>query len=111
MKSRWDAQQAADLVAHFARQGISEDLALRIYSSRLLGSDATLVQHGGGNTSLKTRARSASGEQIDVIRVKGSGWDLARIEPEGMPAMRLDALLSLQQVEHMSDEAMVSAQR
>ncbi|HEY1726412.1 MAG TPA: bifunctional aldolase/short-chain dehydrogenase [Steroidobacteraceae bacterium] len=111
MKSRWDPQHAAELAAHFARRGIAEDVALRIYSSRLLGADATLVQHGGGNTSLKTRARLVDGDEIDVIRVKGSGWDLAQIEPEGMPALRLQALLSLQRIEHMSDEAMVNAQR
>jgi rhamnose utilization protein RhaD (predicted bifunctional aldolase and dehydrogenase) len=111
MKSRWNADSAAQLVAHFAAKGIAEDFALRIYSSRLLGSDPGLVQHGGGNTSLKTRERIATGEEIEVIRVKGSGWDLGAIEPEGMPAMRLSALLELKRVAHMSDEAMVNAQR
>ena len=111
MKSLWNSESAAELVAHFAAKGIAEDVALRIYSSRLLGSDPRLVQHGGGNTSLKTRERIATGEEIDVIRVKGSGWDLGAIEPEGMPAMRLSALLDLKRVAHMSDEAMVNAQR
>ena len=111
MKSLWNTADAAALVAHFATQGIAEDVALRIYSCRLLGSDPRLVQHGGGNTSLKTRERLITGEQVDVIRVKGSGWDLGRIEPQGMPAMRLEALLALKRVAHMSDEAMVNAQR
>lgn len=111
MKSLWNQDQAAALIAHFAARGIAEDVALRIYSSRLLGSDPRLVQHGGGNTSLKTRDRLVTGESVEVIRVKGSGWDLGAIEPEGMPAMRLRALLDLQAIAHMSDEAMVNAQR
>ena len=111
MKSLWNSADASALVAHYAARGIAADVALRIYSSRLLGSDPRLVQHGGGNTSVKTRDRLISGEEIDVIRVKGSGWDLGAIEPAGMPAMRLDALLALQRVAHMSDEAMVNAQR
>ena len=111
MKSLWNTTDAAALVAHFAPRGIAQDVALRIYSSRLLGGDPRLVQHGGGNTSLKTQDRIITGELIDVIRVKGSGWDLGAIEPEGMPAMRLRALLDLKRVAHMSDEAMVNAQR
>jgi rhamnose utilization protein RhaD (predicted bifunctional aldolase and dehydrogenase)/NAD(P)-dependent dehydrogenase (short-subunit alcohol dehydrogenase family) len=111
MKSLWDSEEAGSLTAHYAAKGIPEDVALRIYSSRLLGSDPRLVQHGGGNTSLKTKERLITGEEIDVIRVKGSGWDLGAIEPNGMPAMRLSMLLDLQRVAHMSDEAMVNAQR
>jgi rhamnose utilization protein RhaD (predicted bifunctional aldolase and dehydrogenase)/NAD(P)-dependent dehydrogenase (short-subunit alcohol dehydrogenase family) len=111
MKSLWDTGQAASFAAHYAAKGIPEDVALRIYSSRLLGSDPRLVQHGGGNTSLKTKERLITGEEIDVIRVKGSGWDLGAIEPHGMPAMRLSMLLDLKRVAHMSDEAMVNAQR
>ena len=111
MKSLWNTADAAALVAHFAAQDVAEDVALRIYSCRLLGSDPRLVRHGGGNTSLKTRERLITGEQVDVIRVKGSGWDLGRIEPQGMPAMRLEPLLALKRIAHMSDEAMVNAQR
>src|SRR5262249_52915771 len=81
------------------------------YSSRLLGADPRLVQHGGGNTSVKLRERTITGEEVDVIRVKGSGWNLDAIEPEGMPAMRLAALQELKHVAHMSDESMVNAQR
>ena len=111
MKSLWNPTDAAALTAHFAARGIAADVALRIYSSRLLGADPRLVQHGGGNTSLKTQDRLITGETVDVIRVKGSGWDLGAIEPAGMPAMRLRPLLDLKRVAHMSDEAMVNAQR
>ncbi len=111
MKSLWNDKDAAALIAHYAAQGFPSDVALRIYSSRLLGGDPTLVQHGGGNTSLKTRERLVTGETVEVIRVKGSGWDLGAIEPAGMPAMRLAPLLDLKRVPRMSDEAMVNAQR
>ncbi len=111
MHSSWVEADAVAAVAHYAGQGYGADVALRIYSSRLLGSDARLVQHGGGNTSLKTRDRLITGDDVAVIRVKGSGWDLGDIEPAGMPSMQLGALLALRAVDHMSDEAMVNAQR
>ena len=111
MNSGWDDARARLAIEHYARQGVSEDLALRTYSARLLGADATLVLHGGGNTSVKTRARDLFGEEIDVLCVKGSGWDLATIEPPGHPAVRLEPLLRLRALERLSDEDMVNAQR
>jgi rhamnose utilization protein RhaD (predicted bifunctional aldolase and dehydrogenase)/NAD(P)-dependent dehydrogenase (short-subunit alcohol dehydrogenase family) len=111
MQSLWNAADAAAMVAHYAGRGVSEDLALRVYSSRLLGSDPRLVQHGGGNTSVKTREPDATGTDVPVLRVKGSGWDLGDIEPAGLPALRMEALLALTCVAHMSDGAMVNALR
>lgn len=111
MKSLWHEDDAKAMVKHYGRLGFSEDVALRVYTSRLLGADPRLVQHGGGNTSTKTTDTDHAGETVDVIRVKGSGWDLGDIEPAGLPAMRHKSLLALQQVPHMSDEAMVNAQR
>jgi rhamnose utilization protein RhaD (predicted bifunctional aldolase and dehydrogenase)/NAD(P)-dependent dehydrogenase (short-subunit alcohol dehydrogenase family) len=111
MKSRWDSGAAEQMVAHYQQQGIPAELALRVYTSRLLGCDATLVLHGGGNTSVKLRWQDPSGEELDVICVKGSGWDMAVIEPAGIPAVRLVPLLRLQVLEHLSDEDMVNAQR
>ncbi|HEX6133558.1 MAG TPA: bifunctional aldolase/short-chain dehydrogenase, partial [Longimicrobiales bacterium] len=89
----------------------NEDLALRTYSARLIGAEPSLVLYGGGNTSVKTRLRDDTGEEIDVICVKGSGWDLATIEPAGHPAVRLASLRALRQREAMSDEDMVRAAR
>ncbi|MCB2043659.1 MAG: bifunctional aldolase/short-chain dehydrogenase, partial [Rhodoferax sp.] len=86
-------------------------VALRVYTSRLLGQDPTLVLHGGGNTSVKTRLPDLTGEVIDVICVKGSGWDMAVIEPAGIPAVRLAPLLRLRERSELSDEDMVNAQR
>ena len=111
MKSRWHDAEAAQLVAHYQERGVPRELALRVYTSRLLGSDPALVLHGGGNTSVKLRWRDLSGEELDVICVKGSGWDMAVIEPAGIPAVRLAPLLRLAELDALSDEDMVNAQR
>src|SRR5579862_4057774 len=111
MKSLWDDEAAAQAVTHYAADGVSEDLALRTYSARLLGAEQALVLHGGGNTSVKTRAADLFGDDLEVLCVKGSGWDLASIEPAGHPAVRLAPLLRLRGLVRLSDEDMVNAQR
>jgi rhamnose utilization protein RhaD (predicted bifunctional aldolase and dehydrogenase)/NAD(P)-dependent dehydrogenase (short-subunit alcohol dehydrogenase family) len=109
--NRWSDADAAAAVAHYGAQSIAEPLALRTYSARLLGADPELVLHGGGNTSLKTTVTGLLGETIPVLCVKGSGWDLATIEPPGHPAVRLEPLRALRALDALSDEAMVAAQR
>src|ERR1700739_1154691 len=89
MKSAWVDRDAKAMVAQGAAAGIDRDFALRIYTTRLLGRDPKLVLHGGGNTSLKTRLRNHLGDEVDVLRVKGSGADMATIEPSGFSAVRL----------------------
>ena len=111
MKSAWVERAAKDAVDHFGNAGIDADLALRIYSTRLLGGDAKLVLHGGGNTSLKTKARDLLGEEVAVLRVKGSGCDMGAIEPAGMPAVRLDPLRKLRARDALNDDEMARAQR
>lgn len=86
-------------------------LALRVYSSRLIGRVPDLVMHGGGNTSIKLSARDVFGEVVDVIHVKGSGADLGAITAAGLPAVRLEPLRRLRALPALSDEAMVSVQR
>ena len=98
-------------VKRYGERGVNEDLALRVYTSRLIGSDARLVLHGGGNTSVKTRMTDDTGSDTAVLCVKGSGWDLGDIEPQGLPAVRLEPLLALRDREALSDEEMVNAQR
>ena len=110
MKSRWNDDDAAKAVAGRAA-GVSEALALRTYSARLLGADAALVLHGGGNTSVKAKAETSLGESVDVLHIKGSGWDLATIEPPGHPAVRLGAMGRLLERETMTDEQMVNELR
>jgi rhamnose utilization protein RhaD (predicted bifunctional aldolase and dehydrogenase)/NAD(P)-dependent dehydrogenase (short-subunit alcohol dehydrogenase family) len=111
MESRWSDAEVESLVAHYAAKGVSRDLALRVYTSRLLGRDPRLVLHGGGNTSVKTRAVDLSGDEVDVLCVKGSGWDMGNIEPQGHPAVRLAQLLKLHDRDTLSDEDMLKHQR
>ena len=111
MKSRWSDAEARRFIDQYAEKGVAEDLALRVYTSRLLGQDPALVQHGGGNTSLKTTVADSFGRPVQVLCVKGSGWDLGDIEPPGLPACRMEPLLELRRLNTLSDEAMVAAQR
>ncbi len=111
MKSRWVESEAKEFVERYAKLGVGEDLALRTYTTRLLGSDPRLVLHGGGNTSVKTKAKDMLGDDVDVICVKGSGWDMGNIEPAGLPAVRLAELRRLRKLLKLSDEDMVNFQR
>jgi rhamnose utilization protein RhaD (predicted bifunctional aldolase and dehydrogenase)/NAD(P)-dependent dehydrogenase (short-subunit alcohol dehydrogenase family) len=111
MQSRWNDADARKAVETYARQGIAEDLALRTYTTRLLGSDPLLVLHGGGNTSVKTQMADLLGETHEVLCVKGSGWDMGQIEPAGLPAVKLEPLRKLRQLDKLSDEDMVNFQR
>jgi rhamnose utilization protein RhaD (predicted bifunctional aldolase and dehydrogenase)/NAD(P)-dependent dehydrogenase (short-subunit alcohol dehydrogenase family) len=111
VQSRWRESDAEALVGRYAELGVAGDLALRVYSTRLLGGDPKLVLHGGGNTSLKTRMPDLLGEEVDVLCVKGSGWDMANIEPAGLPAVRLENLRKLRARDELSDEDMVRVQR
>ncbi len=111
MKSLWNDAEAAIFVAKFVSQGVLPELALRTYSSRLLGSDPKLVLHGGGNTSVKLNMVDVFGDTVPVLCVKGSGWDLATIEPAGHPAVRMESLHRLRKLDRLSDEDMVNALR
>ena len=88
MQSRYVDRDAEALVARYAEAGVARDLALRVYTSRLLGADKRLVLHGGGNTSVKLVTADLVGDPAEVLCVKGSGRDLAtiasrfRIEPD-----------------------------
>ena len=92
MKNLWNDATAEALVADYAKKGVDRDLALRVYTTRLLGGEPRLVLHGGGNTSVKSRVTDLIGDSWDVLCVKGSGWDMAVIEPQGLPAVKLGAL-------------------
>ncbi|MFO0017821.1 MAG: bifunctional aldolase/short-chain dehydrogenase [Synechococcaceae cyanobacterium] len=111
VQHRWSDADAQAAVDHYGQSGVSEALALRTYSARLLGADPELVLHGGGNTSVKTSVTDLLGDSIAVLCVKGSGWDLGSIEPPGHPAVRLEPLRALRALACLSDEDMVAAQR
>jgi len=102
MKSLWNDTEAAPF---------SGDLGLRVYSSRLLGRDKSLVLHGGGNTSVKITEKNLLGEEEALLYVKGSGWDLEFIEVAGFSPVRMDHLLKLAKLKQMSDPQMVNELR
>jgi rhamnose utilization protein RhaD (predicted bifunctional aldolase and dehydrogenase)/NAD(P)-dependent dehydrogenase (short-subunit alcohol dehydrogenase family) len=111
MKSGWVDRDAEALVAHGAKSGIERDLALRVYTTRLLGRDPKLVLHGGGNTSLKTLMRDFLSEEVEVLRVKSSGSDMAAIEADGLPAVRLLPMRKLRTIETIGDLELVGIER
>jgi len=99
MQSLWNDQEAAQY------QG---DLALRVYTSRLLGRDKTLVLHGGGNTSVKITELNILGEDEQRLYVKGSGWDLEFIEAAGFSPVQLAYMLKLATLPTLPDPQMVN---
>lgn len=111
MQDLWSDADAERIVERYAGEGVGRDLALRIYTSRLLGGEPKLVLHGGGNTSVKTTAQDLLGEEVEALCVKGSGWDMAAIEPAGLPAVRLAPLRKLRRRAALDDEEMVRVQR
>lgn len=102
MKSLWTDKEA---------RRYSGDLGKRVYTSRLLGANPDLVLHGGGNTSVKTTEKDFFGDEVEVLHVKGSGWDLATIEEPGFAPVRMDALLRMGEFEQLDDTEMVRQQR
>lgn len=82
-----------------------------VAGSRMLGSNADLVLHGGGNSSIKGTVTDVTGRDVDVLFVKGSGWDLATIERPGFAALRMDRLKELLSVEVISDPVLVNELR
>ncbi|MDG2122165.1 MAG: class II aldolase/adducin family protein, partial [Verrucomicrobiales bacterium] len=103
MKSRWNEEEAGEF--------LGDPLALRVYTSRLLGADPELVLHGGGNTSVKVRERTFFGDEEELIYVKGSGWDLGTIEAAGFAPVRMAALLKMAELSELGDAEMVKQQR
>lgn len=99
MKSLWNDLEAAQF---------QDELGLRVYTSRLLGRDPTLVLHGGGNTSVKITQKNILGEEEEILYVKGSGWDLGNIDRPGFAPVRMRHLLALARLEHLSDPQMVN---
>ena len=99
MKSLWSDAEAAKF---------SGPLGPRVYTSRLLGRDKSLVLHGGGNTSVKMAEDDLFGAQEEILYVKGSGWDLETIEPAGFAPVKLDYVRRLASLPALSDPQMVN---
>ncbi|MCJ7781941.1 MAG: class II aldolase/adducin family protein, partial [Acidimicrobiia bacterium] len=102
MKNRWNGTEAGEFEG---------SLGPCVYASRLLGSEPSLVLHGGGNSSIKRTEHGVFGEDIAVLWVKGSGWDLAKMSPAGFAPLRLDAIRRLADLESLSDTAMANELR
>ena len=111
MKNNWSDIEAKKYIRKYIKLGHSKDMALRVYTTRLLGRNKELVLHGGGNTSVKIKTKDIDGKIYDVLCVKGSGWDMAEIEPQGLPAVKLNPLLSFKNKKYLSDDDMVSFQK
>ncbi len=111
MQSRWSETEVAATVARYIGAGHDRDLAVWVYTTRLLGQDPKLVLHGGGNTSVKTILPDADGSPVEVLCVKSSGWDMATIELAGLPTVRLRPLQALAALPTLSDDRMVMLQR
>jgi len=99
MKNLWSDIEAAQF---------KDELALRVYTSRLLGQDSSLVLHGGGNTSVKILETNLVDIEEEILYVKGSGWDLEFIEKAGFSPVRMNHMLKLSSLESLSDPQMVN---
>jgi rhamnose utilization protein RhaD (predicted bifunctional aldolase and dehydrogenase)/NAD(P)-dependent dehydrogenase (short-subunit alcohol dehydrogenase family) len=102
VESLWNDEEAAKYPG---------DLGMRVYTSRLLGRDKSLVLHGGGNTSVKVREANRFGEAEEILYVKGSGWDLETIETAGFSPVRLGPAARLATLPRLSDPEMVNELR
>ncbi|MFT4614599.1 MAG: rhamnose utilization protein RhaD (predicted bifunctional aldolase and dehydrogenase) [Bacteroidia bacterium] len=103
MESLWNDKEAAAFA--------DDDLAMRVYTSRLLGTREDLVMHGGGNTSVKGTTTDFFGNKVEVLYVKGSGWDLKTIEKPGFPAIKLKETCLLAELDELSDTDMTKQLR
>lgn len=110
-ENRWNEADALKWLSSAGTDVADQQLALRVYSSRLIGADPDLVMHGGGNTSVKVRRVDLYGKVEDVLHVKGSGWDLDTLESAGLPGVRMAPLAALRVLDKLSDENMVNVQR
>ena len=108
MKNLWKDEEAKKYIHDFSLKKINKDLALRIYTTHLLGNNSELVLHGGGNTSVKSNEKDIFGKDAEVIYVKGSGWDMSNLNEKGMPGLFLKPLLKTLTLKKMSDEKMVN---
>lgn len=99
VKYLWSEAEAALL-----RPGLDE----LVYRSNLIGSDRSVCNWGGGNTSMKTTEKDFRGRDIEVMWVKGSGSDLATMSAGQFTGLRLDDIRPLMERSSMSDEEMTA---
>ena len=105
MKNKWNSSEAKKYISHYKKKKISKELALRIYTTHLLGREKDLVLHGGGNTSLKTSKKNIFKQNINVMHIKGSGWDMGSID---YPGILSDKLLKTNEFQSQCDSVLAS---
>ncbi|MDC3269771.1 bifunctional aldolase/short-chain dehydrogenase [Alphaproteobacteria bacterium] len=111
MKSLWNNKIALQYVSEYNKKNISKDLALRIYTTHLLGKNPKLVLHGGGNSSVKSIGKNLYKKNVNLIYVKGSGWDMSNLNELGMPGLELNPLLETVKLNKLNDNDMVNLLR
>ena len=111
MKSLWNNKIALQYVGEYKKKNISKDLALRIYTTHLLGRNPKLVLHGGGNSSVKSIGKNLYKKNVNLIYVKGSGWDMSNLNELGMPGLELNPLLETVKLNKLNDNDMVNLLR
>ena len=111
MKSLWNNKIALQYVSEYKKKNISKDLALRIYTTHLLGKNPKLVLHGGGNSSVKSIGKNLYKKNVNLIYVKGSGWDMSNLNELGMPGLELNPLLETVKLNKLNDKDMVNLLR
>ncbi|MDT8446836.1 MAG: bifunctional aldolase/short-chain dehydrogenase [bacterium] len=109
MLNLWSDAEAKELAQQYPE--LSASLVERLYASRLLGREASLILHGGGNSSIKAKGQNIFGESIDCLYVKASGFDMAQLTPQGLPALELEGLLKLKTLSSMDDLTMTNQVR
>ncbi|MEO5357486.1 MAG: bifunctional aldolase/short-chain dehydrogenase [Nitrospirae bacterium YQR-1] len=107
MLNRWSDDEAERFVKLYGDTW-GEPLALRTYTSQLLGRQRSLVLHGGGNTSVKSGCVNVFGETLSALYVKASGYDMDTIQPQGHVALELSHLLRLLELDDLDDAAMIN---
>ena len=108
MKNLWNFKTSRDYIVNFKKFGVNQDLALRIYTTHLIGGEKKLVLHGGGNTSVKYFYTDIFNRKNRAIFVKGSGWNMSNLNHQGMPGLKLEPLLKTISFKKMTDENMVN---
>ena len=96
-----------NVLNYYKKNNVSQDLALRIYTTHLLGGEKKLVLHGGGNTSVKTNFKNIFGrdKKLFMLRV---GLGMSNLTHKGMPGLNIDPLLTSLSLKKLNDENMVN---
>lgn len=82
-----------------------------VYRSNILGDDQRITNTGGGNTSAKlTEKDPLTGEDTDVLWVKGSGGDLRTSKKENFASLYQDKLNGLKKLYDAAPEKGVKTQ-